>query len=115
MLDSGTLSWYSQPKKHESGATPNGSLAIADCNVSSIGDLHDGYAFAIYSRKEKGNEYILSASSANEMEDWVLILLKCGALVEKDRKVSVADVEEEYIPVDIRASAGASYRIRVRF
>lgn len=97
-MESGTLSWYSQPKKHESGATPNGSLTIEDCNVSSVGQFAEGYAFAIYSRKDKGSEYILTATSANEMEDWVLILLKCGAIVEKDRKGTISG-EDEALPI----------------
>lgn len=116
MLEAGSLSWYAQPKKHESGATPNGSLTIAECNVSSIGQLHEGYAFAIYSRKEKGKEYILMATSTSEMEDWVLILLACGAIVDKDRKGTVSTGDDEGSEVSRptgppRAKVGSKYAL----
>ena len=108
MLENGNLAWYGQPKKHESGATPNGTLVIEDCNVSSVGQFDEGYAFAIYSRKDKGSEYILMASSANEMEDWVLILLKCGAVIEKERKGTTAEFDVEALP-----TGGGSLRGKV--
>ncbi len=39
----------------------------------------------MYSRKDKEEEYVLMASSLNEMEDWLVTLFLMGATLDKDK------------------------------
>eukprot|EP01087_Luapelamoeba_hula_P014352 TRINITY_DN4191_c0_g1_i1.p1 TRINITY_DN4191_c0_g1~~TRINITY_DN4191_c0_g1_i1.p1 ORF type:complete len:686 (+),score=134.37 TRINITY_DN4191_c0_g1_i1:1454-3511(+) len=75
VLSKGELHWYNQAKQQ--GGTSNGSLAVADCEVTCLGELQGGYALSII--QKGGSEYILSASSLTEMEDWVLTLMRAGS------------------------------------
>jgi hypothetical protein len=95
VLKDGNLSWYNQPKHHQTGSNPNGSLKTSECCVDQIGELNGLYAFAIYSKKNKEQEYILMASSGTEMEDWVVALLLSGSVTDKEKSSMLETHPEE--------------------
>jgi hypothetical protein len=102
VLKDGAVSWYNQPKHHQSGANPNGSLKTGECYVDQIGEMNGLYAFTIYSKNQKEADYVMMASSSSEMEDWVIALLLSGASTDRKTVTSgreeTAQLEEETKP-----------------
>lgn len=42
VLKQGELSWYDQPRQHERGEKPNGSIMAKDASVAQIGEVGNG-------------------------------------------------------------------------
>eukprot|EP00005_Dracoamoeba_jomungandri_P012984 CAMPEP_0174275506 /NCGR_PEP_ID=MMETSP0439-20130205/59862_1 /TAXON_ID=0 /ORGANISM="Stereomyxa ramosa, Strain Chinc5" /LENGTH=695 /DNA_ID=CAMNT_0015367615 /DNA_START=362 /DNA_END=2446 /DNA_ORIENTATION=- len=84
-LEPGELSWFNNPRVSEKGK-PNGFLDLRSCIIHAIGEVGAGYGFALCSESQP--EYLLLASSETEMEDWIVMCLRAGAKMEKERKGS---------------------------
>jgi hypothetical protein len=120
VLTGGEFAWYDQPRQHQRGEKPNGSIPAKDASVAQIGEIGNGthtqhatprrttrptdrpltppgvrapgyFVFAIYSTTARESEYLLQASSLTEMEDWVVALVLAGANPGKGRAASVVD------------------------
>ncbi|ELR13955.1 PH domain containing protein [Acanthamoeba castellanii str. Neff] len=97
VLTAGEFAWYDQPRQHQKGEKPNGSILAKDASVAQIGEIGNGYfVFAIYSATARESEYLLQASSLTEMEDWVVALVLAGANPGKDRATSVCEEGSPY-------------------